>query len=210
MAASPHPGGRILELLSQFKITRRQLATHIGMRRTWLDRVIRGESPVGLKLAIKLSQTFQTSTEYWVYAQALWDFQRAREELKKEGTLPKVPSLSVPRDLSQPGPLDRCVCGHWGWDHILGPEGACIGLKADETDCGCGMYIRMYGYLKAMEATNGIKDRLDEEQQRLANTGSGNDGGVSELRGDGVGPAEAGSAGNAVEGEAGQDPTGRG
>ncbi len=205
-----HPGAKILQALKEFKITRRQLAEHIGIERLYLDGVIRGEKPIGRRMASLLAQALRTSVQYWLFAQVDYDYAKWERTTTREGKFELVQPFQMPIERGNPKPLDRCVCGHWGWDHIDGVDGACIVVDENGVECRCGMYLRMYGYLAAMGAMGGIKDLLDEEErQRIAAGGyDGDDSGLPELPDDVSGPAKAGRAGAAVAGKAGQDPAG--
>lgn len=137
-----HPGAHITAFLGMFGITRKQLAAHLGCDYVHLTQVINGIRPVGNDLAMLLAQTFSTSEEYWVFAQAVYDLQRRKELLENQGLLRKVKALPLP-EYQNPRLTknDRCLCGHFAWDHVTIPDGSCW--------CGCPLYLRKEGYLAA-------------------------------------------------------------
>ncbi len=81
----PSTPGEILkeQFLKPLAITQNQLAEHISCDVTIIDRIIQNKSSVTPVLAIKLSDTFITTPEFWLNAQQAVDIFRARTELKE-------------------------------------------------------------------------------------------------------------------------------
>jgi addiction module HigA family antidote len=153
----PHPGARILELLGRYRITRRQLADHIGIGVERINRVVRGEAPLSHELALLLAQAFNTSPDFWVHQQAMYELAQTRIALDRR--LSRIKQFPIPRPTSgRPSAFDRCLCGHFGWDHIMFPEGACIGAKEDGSACECPTYVRLGGYIATMGALKGMPE----------------------------------------------------
>jgi addiction module HigA family antidote len=201
---SSHPGKELRRLLDDYQLTQRQVAAHLGLNVDRITGVINGYMPVSNELALLLSQVFPFTARYWVQAQASYDLDQTYLLLQSQGRFnPMVPFLK-PIDRSMPTPFDKCMCGHWGWEHIDFPEGGCIA-----SECHCPLYMRLGGYLVAAGADKGIKGLSDEERKRIIDSALGNNGGVPELSGDGDGGSEADDAGDAAAGEARPDPSER-
>jgi addiction module HigA family antidote len=193
---SPHPGKELRRLLDDYQLTQRQLAAHLGLNVDRITGVINGYMPVSNELALLLSQVFPFSAQYWVQAQASYDLDQTFLLLQSQGRLRTLVPFLKPIDRSMPTPFDKCMCGHWGWEHIDFPEGGCIA-----SECHCPLYMRLGGYLVAAGADKGIKGLSDEERKRIIDSALGNNGGLPELSGDGYGGAEADGAGDDVPAE---------
>lgn len=71
----PHPGEVLREYLGDVRIT--DAATHLGISRSTLRRVICGEADVSADMAYRLAAAFGTSPEFWAGMQWRFDLDQA-------------------------------------------------------------------------------------------------------------------------------------
>lgn len=151
-----------------FEITRRQLANHLGYQYVKINDIIRGQMGISKRLALLLAQAFGTSPEYWAHLQAMWDI----EQYKKTNPPRRIARFQTRNFAAMLlRGEDRCLCGHWGHEHIDYPEGGCVHTELG-VQCTCPMYIRLAGYLahEQLMGVPSLKERLEqlEQQQREA------------------------------------------
>jgi antitoxin HigA-1 len=72
-----HPGSILLyEFLEPFALTPKDLAENIGVSTRVVSQIIRGRGRISPELALRLSQYFKTTPEFWLNLQHnvdMWD-----------------------------------------------------------------------------------------------------------------------------------------
>ena len=77
-----HPGEVLSELyLVPLEMSAITLATRLGVPRTRIERLIKGETALTVDTAMRLARFFGTTPEYWMNLQRAWDLARARETM---------------------------------------------------------------------------------------------------------------------------------
>jgi addiction module HigA family antidote len=70
-----HPGEVIVrDHLERLGMSQRALARACGVRVSHLNKVLRGKSPVGSELALRLGKVLRTRPDFWLDLQRAWDF----------------------------------------------------------------------------------------------------------------------------------------
>jgi addiction module HigA family antidote len=77
-----HPGEVLLEeFLKPWNLSQNQLAQHMGITTTRLNEIVRGRRRVTGDTALRLARATNTTPEFWLNLQALYDLECARDEL---------------------------------------------------------------------------------------------------------------------------------
>ncbi|MDB5003758.1 MAG: plasmid maintenance system antidote protein family [Mucilaginibacter sp.] len=82
-----HPGELIRETLSGLqeetgkKLTVEQVAIGLGTTRKTLSAIINGKQSISPEMALRLSQGFNTTPEFWLHAQENYDLAKARKNV---------------------------------------------------------------------------------------------------------------------------------
>ena len=82
--ASPFHLGEILleEFLMPLELSQRAFAEKIGWTPRKLNEIIRGKRSVTAASAIELSEVLDTTPEFWLNLQQMWDLNQAYKERK--------------------------------------------------------------------------------------------------------------------------------
>lgn len=84
-----HPGEVLAELyLAPLGLSAIGLAKRLGVPRTRIERLVRGETALSADTAMRLARFFGTTPEYWMNLQRAWDLARARESVDVSGIVP--------------------------------------------------------------------------------------------------------------------------
>ncbi|MCC6008139.1 MAG: HigA family addiction module antidote protein [Rhodobacteraceae bacterium] len=84
-----HPGEVLSELyLAPLGMKAPTLARRLGVPRTRIERLIKGDTALSADTAMRLAAVFGTSPEYWMNLQRAWDLARARERVDLSGIVP--------------------------------------------------------------------------------------------------------------------------
>ncbi len=84
-----HPGEVLSELyLLPLGMKAPTLARHLGVPRTRVERLVKGETALSADTAMRLAAFFRTTPEYWMNLQRAWDLARARETVDVSGITP--------------------------------------------------------------------------------------------------------------------------
>ena len=84
-----HPGEVLSELyLLPLGMKAPTLARHLGVPRTRIERLVKGETALTADTAMRLAAFFRTTPEYWMDLQRAWDLARARETVDGSGIKP--------------------------------------------------------------------------------------------------------------------------
>ena len=82
---SIHPGEILRdEFLEPLSLSAGQLARHLRVPRTRIERLTAGTSPITVDTALRLARYFRTSPEFWMNMQVRYDLARHAEELQGE------------------------------------------------------------------------------------------------------------------------------
>jgi len=79
MRKPPHPGRQIKTALEAADINITDGATHLGVTRNTLSRVINGLAGISPDMAIRLAKAFGGTADIWVHMQASYDLSQAME-----------------------------------------------------------------------------------------------------------------------------------
>lgn len=78
----PHPGETIKEdYLVPLNMSVNQLAKALGIGAARLNEIVRGERGVTADTALRLARYFQTSAEFWLGLQSLYDLRIAQAKV---------------------------------------------------------------------------------------------------------------------------------
>jgi addiction module HigA family antidote len=95
MIKPPHPGETIKEdYLTPLGMSVNQLAKALGVGAARLNEIVRGRRGVTADTALRLARCFDTSAEFWLNLQSLYDVRTAeavtRKKIEREVTPLKV------------------------------------------------------------------------------------------------------------------------
>jgi antitoxin HigA-1 len=76
-----HPGEILREYMREMSVTR--LADHLGVSRVTLSRLLNGSAGVSAEMALKLSEAFGTSADFWLNMQIQFDLWQASRTKRK-------------------------------------------------------------------------------------------------------------------------------
>jgi addiction module HigA family antidote len=80
-----HPGEVLLEdFLKPLGISQYRLAKEMNVYPRKINEIVHGNRSVTADTAIRLSRYFGTSTELWMNLQALYDLEKARDEIEEQ------------------------------------------------------------------------------------------------------------------------------
>ena len=79
-----HPGEFLRDELEEYNITQIELAERIGLHKKIINEIIAGKNSITRLTAVKLEKVFDTSAQYWVNLQGIYENDKVRlEEAKK-------------------------------------------------------------------------------------------------------------------------------
>lgn len=78
MHSPPHPGGLIRDDLDALEVTVAEGAKALGVTRSQLYRVIRGESAISPEMAVRLEAVLGSTADQWLRLQNAHDLARLR------------------------------------------------------------------------------------------------------------------------------------
>lgn len=84
--APVHPGEILAEDLAEANISQSSLARALGVPRTRISEIVRGERHISADTALRLARFFGTSERYWLNLQAHYDLESTRDALGDELT----------------------------------------------------------------------------------------------------------------------------
>ena len=88
-----HPGEVLAELyLYPLDMKAPTLARHLGVPRTRIERLVKGETALSADTAMRLAAFFRTTPEYWMNLQRGWDLARVRESVDLSSIKPLQPA----------------------------------------------------------------------------------------------------------------------
>lgn len=90
--APAHPGEYlredVLPELANAGISKAQFAQHLGISRTTLYAILRGEQPVGVNLACRLGRALGNGARFWLTLQMQYDLWQHKEDASDVQPLP--------------------------------------------------------------------------------------------------------------------------
>jgi addiction module HigA family antidote len=93
-ARPTHPGEMLREdFMSDYDLTVAGLADALGVSRQTVNELLRERRALSPEMALRLSQLFGNSAEFWLNAQRAVDLWDAEQELKRKGI--QIKRLSV-------------------------------------------------------------------------------------------------------------------
>ena len=78
----PHPGKVLREYLGSLSVT--AAARHLGVTRASLSRILNGSVGISADMALRLSETLNTSPELWTGMQSQYDLWQASRKRRKK------------------------------------------------------------------------------------------------------------------------------
>jgi addiction module HigA family antidote len=81
MHCPAHPGEILREYMGDMSVT--HLAAHLGVTRVTLSRLLNGGAGVSAEMALKLSEAFGTSPNFWLNMQIHFDLWQASRTKRK-------------------------------------------------------------------------------------------------------------------------------
>lgn len=79
-----HPGRFLKEELDALNLSARKFAEHIHVPHNAVTGIMNGDRSISAQMAIRLSQAFCTTPQYWLNLQAIYDLKTARAEMPAE------------------------------------------------------------------------------------------------------------------------------
>jgi addiction module HigA family antidote len=76
-----HPGEVLRAYMGDMSVTR--LADHLRVSRVTLSRLVNGSAGVSAEMALKLSEAFRTSPDFWLNMQVHFDLRQATKTKRK-------------------------------------------------------------------------------------------------------------------------------
>lgn len=77
-----HPGEVLLEeFLKPWGVSQNRLTQHMGITTTRLNEIVRGRRGITGDTALRLARVTNTTPEFWLNLQALYDLETARDML---------------------------------------------------------------------------------------------------------------------------------
>jgi addiction module HigA family antidote len=102
MKRRPDPPGTILreKFMKPLKITRQQLADHLGWSLKQVDRICDNESKITPEKAVKLGNAFQTSPRFWLKLQNIYELWHLRKNfIYQQPLIDKTESNAIIKDI---------------------------------------------------------------------------------------------------------------
>jgi addiction module HigA family antidote len=84
------------EYLKPLGLSQNQLAHHMGITATRLNEIVRGRRGVTGDTALRLARATNTTPEFWLNLQALYDLETARDALGERLEKEVTPVVGMP------------------------------------------------------------------------------------------------------------------
>ena len=79
-----HPGSILRDELETLGMSARKFAEHIHVPHNAITEIMNGERAISAQMAIRLGQAFNSTPQYWMNLQSIYDLKRARAEMPAE------------------------------------------------------------------------------------------------------------------------------
>jgi antitoxin HigA-1 len=96
-----HPGSFLRDELAALALSARKFAEHIHVPHNAVTEIMNGERSITAQMAIRLGQAFDTTPQYWLNLQTIYELKQARAAMPDEALHiePMVgPRAAAPRD----------------------------------------------------------------------------------------------------------------
>jgi addiction module HigA family antidote len=80
-----HPGSFLRDELVTLDVSARKFAEHIHVAHNAVTGIMNGERSISAQMAIRLGQAFDTTPQYWLNLQTIYDLKQARAMMPEEG-----------------------------------------------------------------------------------------------------------------------------
>jgi antitoxin HigA-1 len=79
-----HPGEFLRDELEALGLSARKFAEHIYVPHNAVTDIMNGERSISAQMALRLGQAFNTTPQYWLNLQTIYDLKRAEAALPEE------------------------------------------------------------------------------------------------------------------------------
>lgn len=79
-----HPGSFLRDELEELGLSARKFAEHIHMPPNAVTGIMNGHRGISAQMAIRLGQAFNTTPQYWLNLQTIYDLKQAEATLNEE------------------------------------------------------------------------------------------------------------------------------
>jgi antitoxin HigA-1 len=79
-----HPGNFLRDELEALDLSARRFAEHIHVAHNAVTGIMNGERSISAQMAIRLGQAFDTTPQYWLNLQTIYDLKQARAAMPAE------------------------------------------------------------------------------------------------------------------------------
>jgi addiction module HigA family antidote len=79
-----HPGSFLRDELDALNLSARKFAEHIHVPHNAVTGIMNGERSISAQMAIRLGQAFDTTPQYWLNFQTIYDLKQARAAMSAE------------------------------------------------------------------------------------------------------------------------------
>lgn len=94
-----HPGEHLAELLRELDMSAAALSRHLGVPTNRITEIMHGQRAITGDTALRLGHFFDTSPEFWLNLQELYELRQAEEKVGRE--IRALPKLSTTRKKSE-------------------------------------------------------------------------------------------------------------
>ena len=85
-----HPGEHLAEFLDELEITQYRLAKTIGVPQVRVSEIVRGRRAITADSALRIGKALDTTPEFWLNLQRMYDLDIARGKADLESIVPLV------------------------------------------------------------------------------------------------------------------------
>lgn len=94
--APVHPGEVLMEeFLKPWGMSQNQLANHMGINVSRVNEIVRARRGITGNTALRLAKVTDTTPEFWLNLQALYDLETAKDELGNRLEQEVTPALAL-------------------------------------------------------------------------------------------------------------------
>lgn len=79
-----HPGSFLRDELEALGLSARKFAEHIRVPHNAVTEIMNGDRGISAQMAIRLGQAFNTTPQYWLNLQTIYDLKRAEADMPEE------------------------------------------------------------------------------------------------------------------------------
>lgn len=87
----PHPGEHLLlDYLEPLGISQADFANHIGVTPQRINEIVKGKRGITIETAELFAQAFDTTPEFWMNLQMIYDFKKSKGMVRRVGRLKRM------------------------------------------------------------------------------------------------------------------------